>query len=129
MMPMQTSTKANRVPMFVSSPRTPMRQKPGDERHDDAGDDRRDVRASGTWGGSSRRASGSRPSRAIEKKMRGWPSSITRITDDQAGDRAELDERTASQACPIAAMATAIGSGDVELLVGDHAGQHGDTTM
>ena len=65
---------------------------------------------------------GSRPSFDIEKKMRGWPRSITRITELRPGDCAELHE---GREPPDADRVDADGDrvGDVEQLVVDDAGQ------
>ena len=66
---------------------------------------------------------GSRPSRAIEKKMRGWPSWNTTSTDVVA-KTAPSEMMPAAQCMPSAENAVASGSAVPSSVPLHHAGQH-----
>ncbi len=115
---------ASSVPIETSSPSRPIGSSPATTIATPpvSTDATHGVRKRG-W--TSPKIDGSRPSRAIVKKMRGWPSSITRITDERPGDGADLHDRAQPrEAGPRGVDADGDRVGHVERVEVDDAGQH-----
>ena len=110
---MQTIAKANSVPMLTSSPTRPIGSRAGEDHHDDAGDDRGDVRRAEArmhLGGDRRQQAVARH-RIEDARL---PEQHDQHDRGQAENDAELDDGD-SQLSPIASMPTAIGSGTLSL--------------